>query len=321
MNRCSRIINALMLSGYTVPVRLFCGLIMAYAAGCNVAQGQVNVVKLKAYDSFALVKQQQALNEFEKLDTISSSPFWPEIKPAFFFANLRNNLMYPDKINQGAATNFCGYAAMTHLLVKYNAVVYLQQVVSIYREGYASLERKTLKPSPAVREAAGSLVNKGRLDLLHADQMWFLTLADQFKGYMNIIDHKYQYGDENKIWAGTNYAKFNRMLKHFTRFRLAMKGSDFIRPVTGDFYTYINSQLGKGVVLLYVNSKFLYPHKFTVLKLRAPTHFIVLYDMEKIGELIKIRYWDYGLKTEQLITRKRLKKLIFGVTTISNVRE
>ena len=288
---------------------------------CTKAQAQTNVLLNKAYDSFAALKQAEALSNFIKLDTISASPLWPQIDPTLFFANLRQNIMFPDKINQGAATNFCGYAAMTHLLVKYNANVYLQQVVGIYREGRASLERKTLNPSVAVRETAGSLINKGRLDMLDADQMWFLTLADQFKGYMNITDHKYQYGDENKIWAGTNYAKFNRMLKHFTRFKLTMKGSDFIRPVTGDFYTYISSRLSKGIVLLYVNSKFLYPHKFTMMKLRAPTHFIVLYDMQKAGDLIKIRYWDYGLKTEQMITGKRLRKLVFGVTTISNVKE
>jgi len=278
---------------------------------------QVNIISTQAYDSILAIKQQAALKLLNNEDTLSSSVYWPNIKPALFFSNVRKNITYPAKINQGHSTNFCGYAAMTHLLLKYNPGIYLQHVISLYRTGKTSLEKKSLEPSLAVRNMAGNLKNKAELDILDADQLWFLTLADQFKGYMNVLDHSYNPGDENKMWAGTNLAKFNRMLKDFTNDTLSMVGSDFIRPLKNSFYDYISQQLLSGIVLLYVNSKFLYPHKFTLFKLRAPTHFIVLYDMHDVDNLIQIRYWDYGLKTEQLITRKRLRKLIFGVTTIN----
>lgn len=291
--------------------------IMLFLTG-NHLHAQGSVLNDPLYDSILEVNKQKVLEKYSREDTISKSAYWPNVNPEYFFANVRKNITYPAKINQGAATNFCGYAALTHLLIKYHPETYLQYIISLYRNGQAPLAKRMLEPSLAVRETAGTLKNKGELDVLDADQLWFLTLADQFKGYMNIVDHNYQKGDENKIWAGTNYAKFNNMLKDFTEYQLTMKGSDFIRPAKKDFYGYISQQLTKGVVLLYVNSKFLYPHKFSLLKLRAPTHFIVLYEMYKVGELIQIKYWDYGLKTEQLITRERLRKLIFGITTITN---
>ena len=297
--------------------KIIAGLVIVVISANN-GLSQVNIISTQAYDSILVKKQQEALAMLNKEDTVSASVYWPNIKPSLFFTNVRNNITYPAKINQGHSTNFCGYAAMTHLLLKYNPAIYLHHVISLYRTGKTALEKKALEPSLAVRNTAGTLKNKAELDILDADQLWFLTLADQFKGYMNVLDHKYNPGDENKMWAGTNLAKFNRMLKDFTKDTLTMVGSDFIRPLKNSFFDYISEQLLSGIVLLYVNSKFLYPHKFTLFKLRAPTHFIVLYDMHDIDNLVLIRYWDYGLKTEQLITRKRLRKLIFGVTTINH---
>jgi hypothetical protein len=294
------------------------GLLIFLCTNAWDVKGQASVLSDTRYDSILLIRKQKALDMLNKEDTTSTSAFWPHIKPALFFANVRMNIMYPDKINQGLSTNFCGYAALTHLLLKYHPETYLQNILSLYRTGKVSLTKKTLAPSDAVRQAAGTLQHKGELDVLDANQLWFLTLADQFKGYINIFDHSYKPGDENKIWAGSNYGKFNRMLEDFTDDTLIKAGSDFLRPFKNDFYEYISTQLQSGIVLLYVNSKYLYAHKFTLFKLRAPTHFIVLYNMYKVDDLIETQYWDYGLKTEQLISKKRLRKLIFGVTTITH---
>lgn len=285
----------------------------------SIVVGQGSLLSDHRYDSITNIRQRAALDSLDKVDTVSASPFWPNIKPALFFSNVRRNIMFPTRVNQGASTNFCGYAAVTHLILKYHPDIYLNYTLSLYRTGQASLYKKTLKPSERVRKAAGTLKNKGELDMRHADQMWFLTLADQFKGYINIFDHRYNHGDENKIWAGTNYGKFNRMIRDFTRDPLTCAGSDLLRPFKNDFTEYINGQLKDGVVLLYVNSKFLYPHKFSLITLRVPSHFIVLYDMNKVEDLTEIIYLDYGMKTEQQITRKRLRKLIFGITTINAI--
>ena len=281
----------------------------------------INAIEDHRYDSVRHIRQQKAWDILSKEDTMAASAFWPNIKPALFFANVKKNIQFPDKINQGKSTNFCGYAALTHLLLKYHPELYTEYILTLYHKGTLSLKKKTLKPSTEVRQAAGTLKNKGELDVKHADQLWFLTLCDQFKGYMNITDHHYNPGDENAIWAGTNYSKFNRMLADFTDYKLTRKGSDFLRPSNKNLYKYISGELRSGIVLLYVNSKYLYPHKYAFSKLRAPTHFIVLYNLYKIGDMIEVQYWDYGLRTEQQITVKRLEQLIFGITTITHVTD
>ena len=262
--------------------------------------------------------QERALEIVNRQDTFASSPYWPNIQPGFFFRNVRNNILYPARINQGKSTNFCGYAALTHILLKYKPDAYTEMIISLFRTGNTKLYKNHLTPTTRTRRAAGTLKRKGELDILHADQLWFLSLADKFKGYLNMIDKYYDKGDENAIWAATNYAKFNKMLKQFGRFELNAAGSDMVRPMKADFFQFITQQLESGVVLLYINSKYLHPTKYTLFTLRAPTHYVVLYEMYKIDNMIKIKYWDYGLKTEQLITSKRLRKLIFGVTLIKN---
>ena len=87
---------------------------------------QVNIISTQIYDSMLAIKQQEALAILSKEDTVSTSAYWPNIKPSLFFSNIRKNITYPAKINQGHSTNFCGYAAMTHLLLKYNPAIYLR---------------------------------------------------------------------------------------------------------------------------------------------------------------------------------------------------
>jgi hypothetical protein len=264
--------------------------------------------------------QQRALELLNGSDTISTSPLWPHIKPAYFFSNIRTNILCPGKINQGHNTNFCSYAALTHLLIKYEPDNYTRMILSLYFTGKANLySKKILAPSKRVKEAAGLLNDNGELNILHADQLWFLTMADNFKGYLNLFDHKYEIGDENRFWAATNYSKFNRMLREFGGYQVHAIGSDLIRPWKNkeNLFKYMVSMLDTGLVMMYINNKLMYPHKFVLFTLPSPTHFVVLYELYKIDDMIEIKYWDYGLKTEQLITMKRFKKMIYGVSSIT----
>jgi hypothetical protein len=111
------------------------------------------------------------------------------------------------------------------------------------------------------------------------------------------------------------------MLRAFSNSKQKAKGSDFIRPMVGDEYTYLSQQLSQGLVLLFINNKHLYPHKHSAFTIRAPTHFIVLYSIAKQGDLIQLQYWDYGYRTELMITEKRLHKLIFGITSLQKKAE
>jgi len=261
-------------------------------------------------------RQEAALALLDSFDTLKPSPYWPNVHPALFLKNLRDNVTLPAIINQGKATNFCGYAAFSHILLVYMPDIYVKVMLELYENGRARLPKKELQPSISVRKAAGSLRGKGDLDIRHADQLWFLTLADQFKGYLNFFDKRYKLGDENLIWAATNYAKFNKMLKVIGSYKVDAAGSDLIRPWKKNFAQYIGEQQQEGLVLLYLNSKLLHPSKYSFFKLRAPTHFVVLYNIDQKDDLITFQYWDYGLRTQQLIPAKRFRKLIFGISVI-----
>ncbi|ULQ57872.1 hypothetical protein KJS94_06630 [Flavihumibacter rivuli] len=261
-------------------------------------------------------RQQAALAMLEQFDTSAGSRFWPAIKPAAFLSNLRRNIIYPSMINQGENTNFCSYAAITHILITYQPDVYAKSMITLYREGIDTLNGKRLQPTKKVRDNAGSLKRKGELDILPANQLWFLTLADEYRSYLNLLDPSFDPGNENDLWAASNYGKFNRMLRQLGGYQLETAGSDLIRPWKNEYLNYLSKQLKKGTVILYVNNSYLHASKYSIFKLRMPTHFIVLYDIQPAGEMILIKYWDYGLKTQQLIPPKRLRKLIFGITTI-----
>ena len=261
-------------------------------------------------------RQKAALALLSNLDTSKPSSIWPHIQPGLFYKNIYDNVTKPIAINQGNATNFCGYAAFSHILLVYLPEIYVRAILDLYEKGSATLPKKQLSPSAAIRNVAGTLSGKGELDVRHADQLWFLTLADQFKGYLNFFDKRYQPGDENLIWASTNYSKFNKMLRAIGNYKVDASGSDLLRPMKKSFSKYVVDQEKEGLVLLYLNSKLLHPSRYSLFKLRAPTHFVVLYKLEQHGDLITFQYWDYGLRTQQLIPAHRFRKLIFGISVI-----
>jgi len=262
--------------------------------------------------------QQKALELLNIVDSTEVSSYWPNIKPSLFFSNIRNNILHPLTINQGKNTNFCSYAALTHLLIKYQPDSYTEMILSLYFTGNTKLySKRVIKPSERVRKSAGTLRHNGEMNIHHADQLWFLSMADSFKGYLNFFNRKYKIGDENNFWASTNYSKFNKMLREFGGYKVNAIGSDLLRPWKKDIYGYMSEQLNSGLVMIYINNKLMYPHNLGFLKLPVPTHFAVLYEVNNSGDGYQLKYWDYGLKTELFLTKKRLKKTIYGVSTIT----
>ena len=262
-------------------------------------------------------KLEQALAALQAADTTRASDFWPNIKPGAYYANLRRNLLHPEGIYQGHSTNFCGYAAFTVLFCRDQPQRYVTMLKDLYEKGTARTGDETITPSPALREACGVLRGKGKLSVNPADQVWLMSLPDHFKGYMN-IDRQFQVGDENKIWAACTFGKFNDMARKIGGFEVDAWGSDLIRPMgKKNHAAFIRKQLTQGQVVLYVNSKFLHPSKFRLFVLRAPTHFILVYDIEEAGNTVKLTYWDYGKKTFESMSRKRLKKMIFGISRLN----
>lgn len=236
------------------------------------------------------------------------------MRPAQFLQNLKHNIREPLEIHEGNNTNFCSYAALSYIPLHYDPLGFVKNMLQLYKQGKVQYGRALLTPSSEIKEAVGRLTFKGELDIRPADQMWFLTLADHFKGYLNFFDRHFDMGDENSFWAATNFAKFNRMIRTLFNFNVRAKGTDLIRARVDDLYTYLKTQLQTGTVALFVNNMTLYQKDHRVIKPGIPTHFIILHDIaEADNGMVNITYWDYGGLSLQQVTHGFLERLIFGI--------
>ncbi len=258
--------------------------------------------------------KQQALAFLDSVADLEYSKYWPNIEPTIFLQNLRNNVNEPLKLYEGRNTNFCGYAALSYIPLNYDPLTYVRFMLRLYKNGGGRYGRTNLWPSVKIRRTAGTLQFKGELDIRPADQMWFLTLADHFKDYVNILDHDYDPGDEDRLWAAVNYSKFNRMVKRLFNYHVRAAGSDLIRPSVRNLFNFLRDHLKKGTVVLYVNNLFLYKKNHTKAKFNVPTHFIVLLDIAEVDGMINFTYWDYGGITLQQVSKEFLQKIVFGIS-------
>ncbi len=260
--------------------------------------------------------KKRALSAINKAESKTKSTLWPNVNSAYFFKNLKENVEHPLYINQGKPTYFCGYAALTHFLVLSDPEEYVRLLLDLFLKGQTTTKDQALTTSESIRKAAGTLYNKGVMDVNHADQIWFMALADNYKGYLNRKNMNYLPGDENKFWAATNFKKFNRMLRSLTGYEVHAKGADLIGPVMGSYYEFIEEKMQDHTVILYLNNKALYPNKFFRFILPTPTHFVVLYNLERKTDYNVLDYWDYGLRTKMNLRKKRFRRLIYGITYI-----
>jgi hypothetical protein len=217
-------------------------------------------------------------------------------------------------IYPGRGTNFCGYGALTYLFLQDDPLGYTQLLLALYKNGKASFGKAVFEPSEAIRKQAGLLKYKGILDIRPAEQIWYLTLADHFKGYLNIFNRKYDPGDEDRFWASVNYAKFNRMIRTLLQYKVTARGTDLIRPGIDDLYEYISEKLKKSTVALFINNRIVHKKNHVQIKLAIPTHFIILQQIMKTDDVITLVYWDYGGRTLLQLSPAFLKKIIFGIT-------
>ncbi|MES2005909.1 MAG: hypothetical protein V4450_15430 [Bacteroidota bacterium] len=271
-------------------------------------------------DTTPLSTQQQALAFLEKQSELKASNFWPNVNPVFFLQNLRKNIDEPLSIYEGRSTNFCAYAALSYLPLHYDPLGYVTFMLKLYKEGKAIYGKEYFEPTKEVKLAAGTLSFKGELDIRPADQLWFLSLADHFKGYLNFLDKHYNPGNENTMWAAVNFSKFNRMVRRLFNYRVDAVGSDLLRPGVRDVFAYLSERLQTGTIALFVNNLDLYKKNHTRLKLGVPTHFIILLAVEEVEDKVAITYWDYGGRTKQLLSEQFLKKIIFGISHATQKR-
>ncbi len=258
--------------------------------------------------------QQQALKYIDSIRSVSASAHWPRIEPISFFQNVRLNISNPLSMYAGSRTNFCGYGALTYLLLHDDPLGYAKFMLALYKDGKASMGRSVFEPASIIKRTAGSLKYKGELDIRPAEQMLYLTLADHYKGYLNIFNLKYDRGDENLFWASVNYAKFNRMVEHMLHFTVHARGSDLMHPWVGNTFDLISKKMQKGIVVLYLNNRILHKKKHERIKLGIPTHFVILEQITKTNDMVTLIYWDYGHKTLLQIKPEFLHKIVFGIS-------
>jgi len=258
--------------------------------------------------------RQEAIRYIENIPSLERSNHWPNIKPSLFLQNLRTNIDDPLSIYPGNSTNFCGYGALSYLFLQDDPLGYAKLLVELYQEGKASFHNVVLQPSDAVKKAAGRLRFKGVLDIRPAEQMWFMTLAGHYKGYLNFFNRRYDLGDENTFWASCNFAKFNRMVRKLLLYNVKAKGADIIRPKIDDLYAYIHKRLETGIVVLYINNRIVHKKNHVTIKLAVPTHFVIAEKIMLVDGKITLIYWDYGRKTLLEMSPEFFKRIVFGVT-------
>jgi hypothetical protein len=275
----------------------------------------VNANPFMEEDSLATSHTREALAYLDSVGELLPSIYWPKIKATYFLRNLRSTIKDPVQIYPGMGTNFCGYGAITYLLIQDDPLGYARLLVTLYKDGEASYGKSHFKPSVPVRKVAGNLRFKGILDIHPAEQMWYLTLADHYKGYLNLFNRRYNPGDEDRLWAAVNFAKFNRMARNLMHYKINARGSDLMRPYINDLYEYISNKMKSGKVVLFINNRIVHKKNHTKLKLGIPTHFIVAEKISKVNDLITFVYWDYGGRTQLQMSPAFFERIIFGIST------
>lgn len=260
-------------------------------------------------------EQAKALAYIDLNSHLVQSIYWPNVKPASFIKNIRKNVLNPIKIYAGSNTNFCAYAALSYTCINAEPLLYVEFMINLYNNGSADFRKIHFNPSIQVKDVAGLLKFKGELDVNVADQIWFLTLADRFKGYLNYLSFHYKTGAENTLWPATNFSKFNRMLRKLTGYKVQSIGADLIRPRFNNIGTFLQETLAENdQVFLYLNNAILYKKNHQRVKFRFPTHFVVLFSIEESSDSYTLVYWDYGYKTQLILPVSVFKDIVFGIT-------
>lgn len=266
------------------------------------------------YDITQVSNKTQALAFLNEVDGLLTSRYWVNVNPALFIKNMRHNLEHPEGLYQGKRTNFCGYSALTYLLIKYDPLGYVTHMTDLYAHGETRFRKMYLKPTLDVRNEAGVMMSRRNLDSQHADQMWFLTLADQYKAYLNSWDDRFQPGKENTIWAAVTYYKFNQMVVDILGVHTPKTHISLIRGNHPDMIPKLFTALEESEVVLFVDKNF---KRSQWKRYFLPSHFLVLKSLAPLNaDSLEMHYWDYGSVKKHVIRKKVLMSSVRGITTI-----
>lgn len=258
-------------------------------------------------------KQQQAL-AFLKQTSLTSSSKWKSVSQQLFLQNLQRNIEKPFFLYAGRNTNFCAFAAVGYAMLRQDPLGYVKFMIALYKNGNAEYAGVLYKPSDAVRKRVGLILYEGELDRNDADQMLFFTLADHFKGYINLFHLNYKEGRELGLWAATNLSKFNDMLRVTMKAEIQCIGYDLTRLKLRKPVEFLQEKLEIGDVFLYLNNAVLRRKNHAKVKKHIPTHFVILKKLTEENGIVTMTYWDAGFTTQRQIELSTFKRLLYGVS-------
>ncbi|MBC7865224.1 MAG: DUF4157 domain-containing protein [Bacteroidia bacterium] len=305
--------------------------LLAHEVAHTVQQGEDVMRKEEPKEKVPSSTPKEALDFIKtKRGKLTKNQIWPHVEPESFLDNMEANVNDHEILYQGLKTNFCGYAALTTFLIEQNPKEYAEMMISLYENGVGKYRAGTaevdLNPSDEVRMVVGdnekSLDNKVGLTGKTADQMIFITLADNYKSYIN-PDKKYNEKDENKgIWSGTSLNKFVRMMEDFG-YPVITWGSD-LGGLFVNWPKVIKQEMTKGnEVFIYINSHTfkIKPKDYSEETSFFPNHFIRIQEFasDKKNDAINLKYWDYG-DTHDIkdMSFNQFYFSIFGIISVQN---
>lgn len=272
-------------------------------------------------------KRQAAINYISDNTPIFDFKWGGNISTAAFTNQLKDRILNPYSLDQGAGSNggtgsnFCWIAAVASYQYQRDPVGMAAKMLELYSKGKTKIGSIELQISDAIRKAIGSNTfdNNGGLAGQFPDQLLFMTIAANYKGYVNLFNSSYDPEDEDKTWASGNFNKFDGLMRAFGSNVITSKGTDLgtkeIIGENGDLL--MNAQkAGQNIFLFIYSAHFKHPPPDKAI---APspsgTHFVQVRNVNKIGNQFSLEYWDYGEWKPHTISLKGLQRSVFGILT------
>jgi len=242
-----------------------------------------------------------------------------------FLDNLSNNVANSESIHQGKGTNFCGPACFSsQTFVKNDPVGYVNVMLDLYNYGSANYfngkESVELTISESTLANLNGVANEG-LAGNPADKMLLFSLSESFANYLNYVGRALPFKQaQEDIDVGTTMGKFENMLGSFGyNFESIGGNTVFDQPTSGEALKFSTEQIvGNKSVVLFVSGPVLRRAEESSV---MGTHYISLKSIHTSGNLVQIKYWDYGQTAgykEEEYTQEEFDNLVFGAVSIQN---
>jgi hypothetical protein len=244
-----------------------------------------------------------------------------------FTEDLRSRVLNPYGMDQGhktgpgGGTNFCWVAAACSYQYQRDPAMMVNLMMDLYSNGHATIGSIDLLVRDNIRRAvfSNTFDNDGGLAGQAADQLLFLSIAANYKGYVNLLNSEYDPEDEDKTWASGNFNKFVGLLKAFGSNIVTAKGTDLgTSEVLGESaQTLMNAQNAGQTIFLYVYSAHFKepPPDGSFAPSPSASHFVQVRNVQRNGNQFTMDYWDYGGWHSHKISLEGLRRATFGIVT------